>query len=213
MQLRPRPPPRNAIRKRRQHRNQQRVFIACLLPERVHDAAYLADQLRRAPFPLRLHQHQQIASRTLIAAGRQPFATPDGRARLWCVEPEPIADAPDADYPFLLNTGRTVEHWHTRTKTGRVPILERLSPEGWVEMNPADAGRMGLCSGDRVVLTSRRGAVEGLPVRVTGIVRPGEVFVPFHWDELCVNRLTVDEFDPVSREPNYKQSAVAITKV
>jgi predicted molibdopterin-dependent oxidoreductase YjgC len=138
------------------------------------------------------------------------FNTPSGRARLWCVSPEPIADAPDERFPFLLNTGRTVEHWHTRTKTGRVAVLEHLAPEGWVEVNPADAARLGVGPGTLVRLASRRGLVENVPVRVTATVRPGEVFMPFHYDELCVNRLTVDEFDPISREPNYKQSAVHI---
>jgi assimilatory nitrate reductase catalytic subunit len=138
------------------------------------------------------------------------FRTPDGRAKLWCVSPEPIADAVTGGFPFLLNTGRTVEHWHTRTKTGRVGVLEHLAPEGWVEVNPADARRLGVLAGDRVRLVSRRGIVEGVPVRVTSTVREGEVFMPFHYDELCVNRLTVDEFDPISREPNYKQSAVHI---
>jgi anaerobic selenocysteine-containing dehydrogenase len=138
------------------------------------------------------------------------FNTPSGRARLWCVSPEPIADATDERFPFLLNTGRTVEHWHTRTKTGRVAVLEHLAPEGWVEVNPADAARLGVGPGALVRLASRRGLVENVPVRVTATVRPGEVFMPFHYDELCVNRLTVDEFDPISREPNYKQSAVHI---
>ena len=147
---------------------------------------------------------------SLYADGR--FNTPDGRAKLFCVTPEPVRDAPDERFPFLLNTGRTVEHWHTRTKTGRVDILEQLAPEGWVEMNPADADRLGVRAGEPVRLVSRRGIVEPVPVRVTATVRPGEVFVPFHYDELCVNRLTVDEFDPISREPNYKQSAVHIER-
>ncbi len=141
------------------------------------------------------------------------FQTPSGRAKLWCVSPEPVSDAVNDRFPFLLNTGRTVEHWHTRTKTGRVDILESLAPEGWVEMNPADAARLKVAAGDRVRLVSRRGVVEGVPVRVTAIVREGEVFMPFHYDELCVNRLTVDEFDPISREPNYKQSAVHIERL
>jgi assimilatory nitrate reductase catalytic subunit len=144
----------------------------------------------------------------LYADGR--FQTPSGRARIWCVSPEPIGDAPNQHYPFLLNTGRTVEHWHTRTKTGRVDILEKLAPEAWVEVNPADAERLGVRSGDLVRLVSRRGSVERVTVRVTSVVRPGEVFVPFHYDEACVNRLTVAEFDPISREPNYKQSAVRV---
>jgi len=138
------------------------------------------------------------------------FGTESGRARLWPVTGEELSEPPDDEYPFLLNTGRTVEHWHTRTKTGRVEILERMAPEGWVELNPTDARRLKVRSGDLVTLQSRRGSLSGLPVRVTGIVRPGEVFVPFHYDELCVNRLTIDEFDPISREPNYKQAAVRI---
>jgi len=141
------------------------------------------------------------------------FQTPSGRAKLWCVSPEPVSDAVNDRFPFLLNTGRTVEHWHTRTKTGRVDILESLAPEGWVEVNPADAARLKVAAGDRVRLISRRGVVEGVPVRLTAIVREGEVFMPFHYDELCVNRLTVDEFDPISREPNYKQSAVHIERL
>ncbi|HET7488476.1 MAG TPA: nitrate reductase [Acidimicrobiales bacterium] len=138
------------------------------------------------------------------------FATPSGRARLWCVSPEPISDRPSSSYPMVLNTGRTVEHWHTRTKTGRIDVLNRLAPEAWVEVNPADADRIGLRPGDRARLASRRGVVEDLLVRVTSTVREGEVFVPFHYEDRCANRLTVDEFDPISREPNYKQAAVRL---
>ena len=141
---------------------------------------------------------------------RYPY--PDGRARLLVVEPEPIRDAPRAAYPLLLNTGRTVEHWHTRTKTGRVPILEALAPEAWVEIHPHDATALGVASGDLVTISSTRGSVPRIRARVTAIVRPGEVFVPFHWDERCANRLTDDQFDPISREPNYKQCAVRIER-
>nr|MBA3655278.1 nitrate reductase [Actinomycetota bacterium] len=144
----------------------------------------------------------------LYADGR--FPTESGRARIWCVEPEPLSDPPDEEFPFLLNTGRTVEHWHTRTKTGRIGVLDQLAPEGWVDVNPADAGALRVRPGDLVDLVSRRGRVDGVPVRITATVRAGEVFVPFHYDERCVNRLTLDEFDPISREPNYKQSAVRL---
>jgi assimilatory nitrate reductase catalytic subunit len=138
------------------------------------------------------------------------FNHPDGRARVLAVEPEPIRDAPRPAYPFLLNTGRTVEHWHTRSKTGRVPILEALAPEAWVEMHPADAHALGVRGGDWVRVSSTRGAIDRIRVRVTAIGRRGAVFIPFHWDEHCVNRLTDDQFDPISREPNYKQCAVRI---
>jgi anaerobic selenocysteine-containing dehydrogenase len=140
------------------------------------------------------------------------FPTPDGKAQLRCVDPKPISDRPRPRYPLLLNTGRTVEHWHTRTKTGRVDILDRLAPEGWVEVHPADAERYGIHSGDLVRLVSERGAVDRIRVRVTRTVREGEVFVPFHFDEQCANRLTLNEFDPISREPNYKQCAVRLEK-
>jgi predicted molibdopterin-dependent oxidoreductase YjgC len=138
------------------------------------------------------------------------FNRPDGRAMVHPVEPQPIRDAPRPEYPLLLNTGRTVEHWHTRTKTGRIAVLEGLSPEAWVEVHPADAEELGLRSGDLATVRSSRGQVERIRVRVTAIVRRGEVFIPFHWDERCANRLTDDQFDPISREPNYKQCAVRI---
>jgi len=138
------------------------------------------------------------------------FPTASGRARLWCVEPQPLREAPNAAFPFLLNTGRTVEHWHTRTKTSKVAVLDQLAPEAWVEVNPADAVDVGVSSGDWVRITSQRGAVDRIRVRVTSVVRRGEVFVPMHYDEACVNRLTLNEFDPISREPNYKQCAVRL---
>jgi assimilatory nitrate reductase catalytic subunit len=126
---------------------------------------------------------------------------------------EELREAPNLRYPLLLNTGRTVEHWHTRTKTGRVPVLERLAPEAWVEVHPADARDLGVRSGDLVRVSSSRGSIERLRARVTSVVRAGEVFIPFHWDERCANRLTTAQFDPISREPNYKQCAVRVEVV
>jgi assimilatory nitrate reductase catalytic subunit len=146
----------------------------------------------------------------LYADGR--FPNPTGRVRLQVVERQELRDRPRPEFPLLLNTGRTVEHWHTRTKTARVPLLERLAPEAWVEINEADATQLGIRTGDRVRVSSSRGAVERIVARVTPIVRAGEVFIPFHYDEACANRLTVDEFDPISREPNYKQCAVRIER-
>ncbi|HEV8297862.1 MAG TPA: molybdopterin dinucleotide binding domain-containing protein, partial [Acidimicrobiales bacterium] len=108
---------------------------------------------------------------------------------------------------------RTVEHWHTRTKTGRVPVLEKLAPEAWVEVHPDDAERLGVRSGDAVRIVSSRGQIDAIAVRVSATVREGEVFVPFHYTEACANRLTPSEFDPISREPNYKQCAVRIEPV
>jgi assimilatory nitrate reductase catalytic subunit len=150
------------------------------------------------------------APRRLYADGR--FQTPDGRARLIPVAWEPFPEPPNDEFPFVLNTGRTVEHWHTRTKTGQVPILERLSPEAWVEMNPRDARARQLKPQDRVDVVSRRGRVRGVVLRVTETVGPGQVFVPFHYAEANANQVTQSAFDPISREPNYKQSAVRVEK-
>ena len=148
--------------------------------------------------------------RRLYADGR--FETADGRARLIPVEWEPFPEPPNSDFPLVLNTGRTVEHWHTRTKTGKVPILERLSPEAWVEMNPRDARALHLKPQDRVDVVSRRGRVRDVTLRVTETVGPGQIFVPFHYAEANANQVTQSAFDPISREPNYKQSAVRVEK-
>ena len=150
------------------------------------------------------------ATRRLYADGR--FQTEDGRAKLLPVEWEPFPEQPNDEYPFVLNTGRTVEHWHTRTKTGKVPILERLSPRAWVEMNPRDARTLRLRPQDRVDIVSRRGRVSGVEVRITETIAPGQVFVPFHYAEANANQMTQSAFDPYSREPNYKQSAVRIER-
>lgn len=141
------------------------------------------------------------------------FQTEDGRAKLWVVENEAPPEGPDEDYPFLLNTGRTVEHWHTRTKTGQIPLLNRLSPEAWVEMNPRDAKKLKLEQGDYVRVVSRRGLIGQIILRVTETVAPGQIFIPFHYAEANANNLTVNVCDPYSREPNYKQAAVQVSKV
>ncbi len=140
------------------------------------------------------------------------FRTDDGRARLISVQWEPFPEQPSDEFPFVLNTGRTVEHWHTRTKTGKVPILERLSPNAWVEMNPRDARGLRLKPQDRVDVISRRGRVRGIELRITETVAPGQLFVPFHYAEANANEVTQSAFDPFSREPNYKQSAARVEK-
>jgi assimilatory nitrate reductase catalytic subunit len=140
------------------------------------------------------------------------FPTADGRARLLCGHWEPFPEQPNREYPLVLNTGRTVEHWHTGTKTRSVPILERLSPAAWLEMNPRDALPLGLRSHDRVDIVSRRGRVCGVELRLTEIIAPGQVFMPFHYFESNVNEVTQSAFDPVSREPNYKQCSVSVEK-
>jgi assimilatory nitrate reductase catalytic subunit len=158
------------------------------------------------PFPAGSTQPE--VSRRLYEDG--VYGTEDGRARLIPTKWEPFPEQPSEHYPFVLNTGRTVEHWHTRTKTGKVPILERLSPNAWVEMNPRDARALRLKPKDRVDVVSQRGRVRDVELRVTETVAPGQLFVPFHYVEANANQMTQSAFDPFSREPNYKQSAVRV---
>lgn len=137
-----------------------------------------------------------------------PCPTPDGRARLLPLEWRPLAESCNDAFPLTLNTGRTVEQWHTRTKTKTIPLLNDLAPESWCEINPADALRLNVTSGDRIAIASVRGKVDGLLVKVTETVRPGNVFVPFHYGEYLINAVTIGDFDPLSFEPNFKQCAV-----
>ena len=140
------------------------------------------------------------------------FPTEDGRARLLPTAWEPFPEQPSPEYPLVMNTGRTVEHWHTRTKTGQVPILERLAPAAWLEINPRDARALALKARHRVDVVSRRGRVRGLALRITETIAPGQVFMPFHFAETNANEVTQNLFDPVSREPNYKQCAVRVER-
>lgn len=150
------------------------------------------------------------APRRLYGHGR--FETGDGRARLIATDWKPFPEQPTADFPLILNTGRTVEHWHTRTKTGAISILQQLSPRAWLEMNPADAKRLSLFPHDRVEVISARGRVSNVELRVTEIVAPGQVFLPFHFAESNANQITQSAYDPISREPNFKQCAVRVEK-
>jgi anaerobic selenocysteine-containing dehydrogenase len=149
---------------------------------------------------------------------------PRGRAFLKAAEYVPSPELPSESYPLQLNTGRSVFHWHTRTKTARAPELERAAPEPWVELAPEDAERFGIADGDLVAVESARGRIE-VPARLTGI-REGVVFVPFHygyWDEpegsepngraRAANELTITRWDPVSKQPIYKTAAVRVEKV
>jgi assimilatory nitrate reductase catalytic subunit len=157
----------------------------------------------------KLNGHTPPTSR-LYADGL--FQTADRRAKLFCIEWQPFPEQPNHQFPFVLNTGRTVEHWHTRTKTKEVKILERMSPSAWLEMNPRDARKLGLRPHDRVSVISPRNRVDDIELRITEIIAPGQVFMPFHYFERNSNLLTQSAFDPISREPNYKQSAVRVEK-
>ena len=145
---------------------------------------------------------------------------PGGRAFLQAAAYEPPEEPVDDDYPLHLTTGRRVHHWHTRTKTARVPELDAAAPEVWVELCPDDARARGIRDGDLVRVTSRRGEVVA-PALLTGS-RPGTVFVPFHYGYFdlptphrrtrAANELTRTAWDPVSKQPLFKTAAVRVDK-
>jgi assimilatory nitrate reductase catalytic subunit len=145
----------------------------------------------------------------LFADGK--FFTPDGRAKFFFDAPRPMPEPPDADYPFLLLTGRgTSAQWHTGSRTDKSAVLRKLAPAVLtLEINPLDAARLRLASGDRVAVRSRRGTVEASAF-VTATVQPGQVFLPMHF--ATVNQLTFPSFDPHSRQPSYKACAVAVAR-
>lgn len=139
------------------------------------------------------------------------FRYPDGKAKLI---PLPFIDnneVPDAAFPFWLNTGRLIEHWHGRTKTGKIGNNNKFSPIPFIEINPAAAAELGIQRGDYVRLVSRRSdaVVMAMP---TQRVAKNMVFLPFHFHD-CANRLTLGLLDPHSRQPAYKQSAVRIERI
>lgn len=145
------------------------------------------------------------------------FATEDGKAVFLPRPHMAPAEMPDAEFPFVLNTGRLQHQWHTLTKTGRVPALMKLDPGPFVDLNPEDAKALGVANGDRVEVRSRRGKAV-LPAAVTDRVRPGHCFAPFHWndtfgDDLAINAVTSDAIDPISLQPEFKFCAVALARV
>jgi assimilatory nitrate reductase catalytic subunit len=138
------------------------------------------------------------------------YQTESGRAKLLALPFVDNNERPDAAYPFWLNTGRVVEHFHTRTRTGKVGNANKFSPTPYMEMNPDAAERLGLRHGEYARLASRRGDAVIL-VQLTQRVAPDAVFIPFHFHD-CVNRLTLGLLDPHSRQPAFKQCAVHVER-
>ncbi|WP_197058571.1 molybdopterin oxidoreductase family protein [Modestobacter caceresii] len=150
---------------------------------------------------------------------------PTGRAVLKAAEYLPPHELPDQEFPFQLITGRTLYHFHTRTKTGRAPQLNKAAPEVWVEMAAGDAADRGFTEGDLLEVSTPRGRVQGR-LRISGI-RPGVLFLPFHygyWDTdsghepvkgngRAANELTLTDWDPVSKQPIFKTAAARVERV
>jgi nitrate reductase NapA len=142
------------------------------------------------------------------------YGKPDHKAWIWLRPYEPAAESPDREYPFWLNTGRVLEHWHTGSMTRRIPILHKAVPESYVEINPEDAKDMGLVNDSKVKISSRRGSLV-MKASINGRGNPpkGMVFVPFFDESYLINEVTLDAFCPISKQPDYKKCAVKLEKV
>ena len=138
------------------------------------------------------------------------FPTSDGRASLMATRFAPSVEQVSADYPFVLATGRILQHWHGGAMTRRAQTLEALAPEPLFNMHPDDAADAGLCDGDAICVTSHHGEVNAR-VAVESSVQRGQLFIPFAYWEAAANKLTGSALDPFGKIPGFKVTAVRVT--
>jgi len=154
------------------------------------------------PCPNREHPGTKFLHKDKFARGLGLFTA---------IEFIPPAEQPDGTYPFILTTGRILYHFHTGTMTRKSPTLEIQAPEGFIEINPKDAQKLGISEGDKVRVKSRRGEII-IKAKVTDRVQPGIVFIPFHFAEAAANKLTNSAYDPKAKIPELKVCAVKLEK-
>ena len=135
-----------------------------------------------------------------------------GKGRFIPLEYRPPAELPDDDYPLILTTERSRYHFHTGTMTRKVAGLDFLDGEGMVEINPADASRLGIDDGEMVKVLSRRGEITAR-ARVTEVSPAKVVTMNFHFAESPTNQLTNPALDPVAKIPEFKVCAVRVEKI
>jgi anaerobic selenocysteine-containing dehydrogenase len=176
-----------------------------LAGNRDQQAAPAIDPARITP----ISSPQIPTQRRLFEDGR--FFHRDGRARFRFDQPARAPELPDSEYPFYLLTGRgTSAQWHTESRTAKSAVLRKLYPgQIYVEINPDDAKRLEIETGELIQVSSRRSRLEAVAF-VTGTVAAGQVFIPMHYP--ATNQLTFPAFDPWSRQPAYKSAAVKIVK-
>jgi nitrate reductase (cytochrome) len=142
------------------------------------------------------------------------YGNKDGRANIFALPYEPPAEAPDAEYPFWLSTGRVLEHWHSGSMTQRVPELYQAVPDALCYMHPDDAVALDLRRGSEVRIISRRGEIR-MRVETRGRNKPprGLVFVPWFDARRLINKVTLDATDPISKQADFKKCAIRIEAV
>ncbi len=134
-----------------------------------------------------------------------------GKGKFHAIEYLDPAEMPDDDYPFFLSTGRMFAHFHTGTMTRASQHLHDEQKTGYVQVCPEDAEKLSFKDGEIVKLSTRRGEIE-VPVKISGMVKPGVLFLPFHFAENAANMLTNSAFDPIAKIPEFKVCAAKIEK-
>jgi ferredoxin-nitrate reductase len=145
------------------------------------------------------------------------FHTPNKKAQFAACHARGLAEPVNPDYPLILTTGRLYGHWHTQTRTGRIPKIQQMHPNPFIEIHPKDARSLLIQTGDMVEVKSARGRAQ-FPALVTEYIAPGTVFVPMHWGELWADRaeanaLTHNHSCPDSKQPELKACAVSLCKL
>jgi formate dehydrogenase major subunit len=137
------------------------------------------------------------------------FPTASGLGKFVPAEILPPDETPDAKYPFVLSTGRQLEHWHTGAMTRRASVLDAVEPEPTVQMSARDVARFGIAPGDMVRVSTRRGAID-IKVRQDGAIPPGMIFISFAYVEAAANLLTNPKLDPFGKIPEFKYAAARV---
>ena len=171
------------------------------------------DTLPPTQWPAKASPNGTNGTARLFAEGG--FPTSDTRARFVAVRAEDPATSTSAEYPFILNTGRIRDQWHTMTRTGLVPRLSSHIAEPFVAINPTDAAALNLADDDLAVLRSSQGEAT-LRVRVTPDQPQGQLFAPMHWNRRFsgnggINALTAPVTDAISGQPELKHTPAALT--
>lgn len=188
-----------------------------LTSDRVCDYSGLSHQRLQKEGPMQwpVHNHTDPGSKRLYT--RLRFPTDNGRAKFHpAIHAEP-AETPNETYPLVLTTGRLATQWHTMTRTGKSPQLMKGNEAPFIEIHPDDAQKYGIDDEQMVKLATRRGTAVA-QVSITNRVRPGTIFMPFHWGRLsgynnAANNLTSDAVDPISKEPEFKACAASLTPI
>ena len=139
------------------------------------------------------------------------FPRADGRARFTPAQVVAPDESPDAEYPFILITGRQLEHWHTGSMTRRSATLDAVEPEANCSLHPKSLRALGVQPGEMIRLTTRRGTLTVM-ARADRAVSEGNVFLPFAYVEAAANILTNPALDPFGKIPEFKFSAVRVEK-